>query len=151
MVNNRLKSEYVCIKYSPILGIAMCIKWCSSWLFASSWRPSRSLSKTSWGTLHPHPLRSANRVSRKWASRSWARGSKGRRIARALVLAGWPAANSNWAACKIVLKNCKNMKGNKTREIVLYQDWDFVIWRENKEKKVAAVNWTDLNWAACKI
>ena len=43
------------------------------------------------------------------------------------------------------------MKGNKTREIVLYQDWDFVIWRENKEKKIEAVNWTDLNWAACKI
>ena len=84
---------------SPILGMAMCMKWCSSWLFASSCRPSKSLSKTSWGTLHPHPLRSAKRVKRKWASKSWARGSKGLLIANALVLVGWPPASSNWAAC----------------------------------------------------
>ena len=86
-------------KNSPILGIAICMKWCSSWLFASSCRPSKSLSKTSWGTLHPHPLRSAKRVKRKWASKSWARGSKGLLIANALVLVGWPPASSNWAAC----------------------------------------------------
>ena len=49
-----------------------------------------------------------------------------------------------------MLENDKNLLGNKTREIVLYQDWDFVIWRENKEKKIVAVNWTDWNWAACK-
>ena len=50
------------------------------------------------------------------------------------------------------LKNIyKSLQGNKTREIVLYQDWDFVIWRENKEKKIVAINWTDWNWAACKI
>ena len=86
-------------KNSPILGIAICMKWCSSWLFASSCRPSKSFSKTSWGTLHPHPLRSAKRVKRKWASKSWARGSKGLLIANALVLVGWPPAISNWAAC----------------------------------------------------
>lgn len=79
--------------------MAICIKWCSSWLFASSWRPSKSFKRTSWGTLHPHPLRSANLVSRKWASRSWALGSKGRRMAKALVLVGCPPASSSWAAC----------------------------------------------------
>lgn len=85
-----------CVKYSPMRGMAMCIKWACSWscaLPSSAWSPSRSFPRTSWGTLHPHPFKSANRVSRKVASRSCATGSKGLRNANAF---GFPASSS-WA------------------------------------------------------
>jgi hypothetical protein len=36
-----------------------------SWALLSCCSPSRSFSRASWGTLHPHPFRSANLVSRK--------------------------------------------------------------------------------------
>ena len=140
----------------PMRGMAMCMKWCSSWLFASSWRPSRSLSKTSWGTLHPHPLRSANRVSRKWASRSWARGSKGRRIARALVLAGWPAANSNWAACKSFkfLWKYVNKKKNSWNCAVSRLRLYNLTRKQGKENCSCQLNWfklqIDLQAEKCK-
>ena len=43
----------------------------------SSFIPSRSFVKTSWGSLQPHPFRSAKLVSRKLGSKSWSVGSKG--------------------------------------------------------------------------
>ena len=53
-------------------------KLCCSASALLSWEsPSRSLSRTSWGTLHPHPFRSAKRVRRKFGSNSWAWGSNG--------------------------------------------------------------------------
>ena len=67
--------------YSPIRGAAvMYWKWaCSASCAELPWSlsPSRSLSRASWGTLHPHPFRSAKRVRRKFTSRSWAWGSNG--------------------------------------------------------------------------
>lgn len=84
------------LKNSPMRGMAMCMKWACSWscAFASSaWSPSRSFPRTSWGTLHPHPFRSANRVRRKVASRSCATGSNGLRNAKAF---GFPPSSS-WA------------------------------------------------------
>lgn len=66
----------------PIRGAAAMYWKCDcsdSWALLSCWSPSRSFSKASWGTLHPHPFRSANLVSRKLASSSWAAGSNGLR------------------------------------------------------------------------
>lgn len=74
---------------SPMRGMAICIKWACSWSCAalsSACSPSRSFPRTSWGTLHPHPFRSANRVKRKVASRSCATGSNGLRNAKAFGL-----------------------------------------------------------------
>lgn len=78
----------------PIRGMAMCIKWACSWSCAdasSAWSPSRSFPRISWGTLHPHPFRSAKRVKRKDASRSCATGSNGLRKAKAF---GFPSSSS---------------------------------------------------------
>ena len=86
----------------PMRGIAMCIKWACSWSCAdasSAWSPSRSLPRTSWGTLHPHPFRSANRVKRKDESRSCATGSNGLRSAKAF---GFPSSSS----CATVRASC---------------------------------------------
>lgn len=80
--------------HSPIRGIAMCIKWACSWSCAdasSACSPSRSFPRISWGTLHPHPFRSAKRVKRKDASRSCATGSNGLRSAKAF---GFPSSSS---------------------------------------------------------
>ena len=76
------------VLYLPTRGIwATYWKCACSWAWAllSCWSPSRSLSRASWGTLHPHPFRSANFVSRKLGSNSCAAGSKGRRKATADV------------------------------------------------------------------
>ena len=48
----------------------------------SSWNPSKSFMRTSWGILHPHPLNSAKLVRRKPGSRSCSSGSKGRQTFR---------------------------------------------------------------------
>lgn len=83
-------------------GIAMCMKWACSWSCAdasSAWSPSRSLPRTSWGTLHPHPFRSANRVKRKDESRSCATGSNGLRSPKAF---GFPSSSS----CATVRASC---------------------------------------------
>ena len=90
------KSQITRGRYLPMRGIAMCRKWACSWSWAlpsSACSPSRSLPRTSWGTLHPHPFRSANLVRRKVASRSCATGSNGLRNAKAF---GFPASSS-WA------------------------------------------------------
>lgn len=71
----------------PNFGVApywKCDCSVSSALLSSS--PLRSWSKTSWGTLHPHPFRSANFTSRKLGSNSCAVGSNGRRKAMLLVI-----------------------------------------------------------------
>lgn len=85
----------------PILGMAMCIKCaCSSCaLFSSCWSPSRSFVRTSCGTLHPHPFKSANLVSRKVGSKSCATGSNGLRRARALGLPPNSSCATDNASC----------------------------------------------------
>lgn len=84
------------IFHLPMRGIAKCMKWACSWscVFPSSaWSPSRSFPRTSWGTLHPHPFRSAKRVNLKTESRPCATGSNGLRSAKAF---GFPPSSS-WA------------------------------------------------------
>lgn len=94
--------EYKIEKNLPILGMAMCKKWACSWSWAlpsSAWSPSRSFPRISWGTLHPHPLRSANLVRRKVTSRSCAMGSNGLRKARAFGLlpsSSWATDRASW-------------------------------------------------------
>jgi len=91
------------LDHLPIRGSAMCRKWACSWSCApdasSACSPSRSFPRISWGTLHPHPLRSAKRVKRKDASRSCATGSNGLRKARAF---GFPSSSS----CATVRASC---------------------------------------------
>ena len=93
-----------------------------------TWRASRSLRSASWGTLQPRPFRSAKRVSLKFGSRSWAVGSKGRRMARAFGLgpssswaawACWSSAADSaawWCCCK---NNIKNTIWNRPYKVLI--------------------------------
>lgn len=73
-----------------------------AWALLSCWSPSRSLSSASWGTLHPHPFRSANFVSRKLGSNSCAAGSNGRRKATAGVGSIALRQNRTWKQRKLI-------------------------------------------------
>lgn len=119
--------------YSPMRGMAMCIKWACSWscaLPSSACSPSRSFPRTSWGTLHPHPFRSANRVRRKVASRSCATGSNGLRKAKAFGFppsSNWATDRASWAtgvpcSSAILLKLNYRRTGYATCFAALYND-----------------------------
>jgi len=75
------------IKILPMRGVAAPYWKCDcsrSWALLSCSSPSRSFSRTAWGTLHPHPFRSQNFVSRKLGSNPLHTGSNGRgRICKA--------------------------------------------------------------------
>ena len=65
----------ICLILIPIFGVWLCMNWfCPP---VSSLIPSRSFVKTSWGSLQPHPFKSAKLVSRKLGSKSWSVGSNG--------------------------------------------------------------------------